>query len=386
MLVAQKVEGRVDVQLEPLRATLEQHLADGRDIGASLAMTIQGEEVADLWGGWANEERNRPWERDTLINVYSTTKTIMALCALLLADRGELDFDDPVMRYWPEFGAAGKEGVRVSHLLAHSAGLSGWREPMTINDLYDWQKATELLAKQSPFWEPGTAPGYHGLTQGYLVGEVVRRITGLPIGRFFRQELGEPAGIDFHIGLPEEEDHRVADLIPFPSDMSLQWSAQSALEVNFATNPPINPLDTRTRAWRAAEIPAGGGHGNARSVARAMAILANGGWLDGKRFLTEAGCREALKPQIEGWDLVLGEPVRYGLGFGLSPMVPGGDGVAFWGGLGGSLAIVDFDAGTSFSYVMNRMVPSRMRESWCIAGDRGLGLWKCAAAALRKTS
>ena len=186
------VSGVADDRFAAVREVFESHLASGADLGASVAITVEGETRVDLWGGWADAEKTRPWTRDTLVNVYSTTKTMTALTALLLADRGELDFDAPVARYWPEFAANGKAAVKVSHLMAHSAGLSGWKEPVTHDDLYDWEKMTSLLAAHAPFWAPGTAPGYHGVTQGYLAGEVVRRITGRSLGTVFRQELAEP--------------------------------------------------------------------------------------------------------------------------------------------------------------------------------------------------
>ncbi len=340
-----------------VREAFAASLASGADVGASFCATVGGETVVDLWGGWADEARTRPWEQDTLVNVYSTTKTMTALTALLLADRGELDFDAPVARYWPEFAANGKAGVKVSHLMSHSAGLSGWKEPITRETLYDWDKATSLLAAQAPYWEPGTAPGYHAVTQGYLVGEVVRRITGRSLGTVFRQEIAEPLGADFHIGLPASEDARVADLIPPPAGGGIGDGEQTELVANMSHNPGINPLDTRTREWRAAEIPAAGGQGNARSVAEIHVLLANGGVAKGKRILSEAGCRKALEPQIEGMDLILGMPAKYGMGFGL----PGerfplpNPNTIYWGGYGGSLVIIDMDAHTTFAYAMNKM-------------------------------
>jgi CubicO group peptidase (beta-lactamase class C family) len=185
-----------------VRAAFDGNLASGEDVGASFCVTVDGETVVDLWGGFADEGRTRPWRDDTIVGVYSTTKTMTALTALLVADRGELDFDAPVARYWPEFAAGGKEGVTVAQLMSHSAGLCGWREPITRNDLYDWEKATALLAAQEPFWTPGTMSGYHAMTQGYLVGEVVRRISGRSLGTVFRDEVAAPLGADFHIGLP----------------------------------------------------------------------------------------------------------------------------------------------------------------------------------------
>src|SRR5689334_22509829 len=186
----------------PVRAVFEENLNNGEDVGASYCATRDGETVVDLWGGYADADRTRDWQRDTIINVYSTTKTMTALTALLIADRGELDFDAPVARYWPEFAANGKERIKVSHLMSHSSGLSGWRTPIIAEDLYDWEKMTSLLAAQAPLWEPGTASGYHIVSHGFLIGEVVRRITGKSLGTVFREEIAGPLGADFHIGLP----------------------------------------------------------------------------------------------------------------------------------------------------------------------------------------
>jgi CubicO group peptidase (beta-lactamase class C family) len=340
-----------------VRTAFDANLASGEDIGASFCATHNGEVVADLWGGYADGEKTRPWAKDTIVNVYSTTKTMTALTALLLADRGALDFAKPVAHYWPEFAANGKADVKVSHLMSHSAGLSGWKETITKDDLYDWEKATSLLAAQAPFWEPGTAPGYHALTQGYLVGEVIRRVAGKTVGTVFREEIAQPLGADFHIGLPASEDSRVADLIPPPPGTAIADTAMTDLAKNMATNPGVDVSETKTRAWRGAEIPAAGGTGNARSIALVHAILANGGMANGKRFLSEAGVRKALEPQIEGTDLILGQPVKYGMGFGLpSPMVPlPNPNTIFWGGYGGSLVIIDMDAHATIAYAMNRM-------------------------------
>jgi CubicO group peptidase (beta-lactamase class C family) len=372
-------QGFVHDKFEPVREAFEANLASGADVGASFCATLEGETVVDLWGGYADEAKTRTWNKDTIVNVYSTTKTMTALTALLIADRGLLDFDAPVAKYWPEFAANGKANVKVSHLMSHAAGLSGWKETITKDDLYDWNKATALLAAQAPYWEPGTAVGYHALTQGYLVGEVIRRITGKTVGTVFREEIAGPLGADFWIGLPASEDSRVADLIPPPPGTAIGEAGDpNPLVANMATNPGIDVAETKTRAWRGAEIPAAGGTGNARSVAEIHTILANGGVAKGKRFLSEAGCRKALELQIEGRDKIMEVPARFGMGFGLAGgLIPlPHPNTIFWGGYGGSLAVIDMDARTTFGYAMNKMAGTT-------TGDvRGFSLLMAAWGAL----
>ncbi len=375
-----EIHGHADPRFAGVRDAFAANFARGEDVGASVAVTLGGELVVDLWGGHADAAKTRPWQRDTIVNVYSTTKTMTALCALLLADRDELDLAEKVAHYWPEFAANGKADITVAQLLAHSAGLSGFAEPVAAADLYDWNKATALLAAQAPFWAPGTAIGYHAITQGYLVGEVVRRITGKSLGTFFRDEIAGPLGADFHIGLAASEDDRVAELLPPPPGGSIADITSRPLTVNMATNPPINPRDTRSRAWRAAEIPAANGHGNARSVALVQALLANGGVVGGKRLLSEAGARRALEPQIKGEDMVLGGPAHFGLGFGLN----GGavplphDECCYWGGYGGSIIIIDMKTRSTIAFMMNKMA------STTVGDMRGYGLamatWQALAA------
>jgi CubicO group peptidase (beta-lactamase class C family) len=375
-----QINGHVAPGFDSVRDAFAANFANAGDVGASFCATKDGEIVVDLWAGVADAETGRPWERDTIVNVYSTTKTMCALTALLLADRGELDFAKPVAHYWPEFAAGGKAAVTVAQLMSHSAGLSGFKEKMAKDDLYDWEKVTSLLAAQAPFWEPGTAPGYHAMTQGFLVGEVVRRIAGVTLGNLFRTEIAEPLGADFHIGLPESEDHRVATLIPPPPGQGIADMTDRPLTANMATNPAINPLETRTRAWRAAEMPAANGHGNARSVAMVQTLVANGGVSGGKRILSEAGVRRALESQIKGEDMVLGLPVHYGLGYGL----PGGQmpfpnpNSCYWGGYGGSIVINDLDARTTFAYAMNKMAGTTVGDMR--AFSLAMAMWQALAA------
>ncbi len=352
------VQGYCDERFGAVRDAFKANFDTGKDVGASFAATVDGKLVIDLWGGYADAAKTRPWERDTIACVYSTTKTMAALCALILADRGELDFHAPVAKYWPEFAANGKAGIEVRHVMAHTSALPGWTEPMAPEDLYDWEKATSLLAAQAPWWEPGTASGYHSATQGYLIGEIVRRITGRSLGTFFREEVAEPLGADFHIGLPPECDSRVAEMIP-PVELPPEFFGDpDSYSVRAFNNPLIEANASATTAWRRAEIPAANGHGNARSVATIQAIVANGGELQGKRFLSKQGCDVIFDEQINDIDLILGIPVRRGMGYGLvAPEAPVGPNphTCYWGGWGGSIIVVDCDAHTTVSYVMNRM-------------------------------
>jgi CubicO group peptidase (beta-lactamase class C family) len=350
-----------------------------------VAVVLDGEPVVDLWGGHLDEARTTPWEENTLTNVWSTTKTMTNLCALLLADRGELDLHAPVATYWPGFEAAGKERVTTAHLLGHTSGLSAWQQPMAPEDLYDWDLSCSRLAAQAPWWEPGTASGYHAISQGYLVGEVVRRVSGASLGEFFRTELAEPLGADFHIGTGPELDHRVAPVIP-PPDMQEQMGEFFAalgpdhVMVKTLTNPALDAAQSQTVPWRRCESPAVNGQGNARSVARIQSVMACGGEVGGRRFLSEAGCAAVFETQARGADLVLGVPMHMGTGYGICgeelPLAPAGNRAHFWGGWGGSLVVVDQTERLCISYVMNKM------GLGTVGDDRGIGVVAAAYAAL----
>ena len=352
-----EVGGHCDARFTPVREAFTANLDRGLDTGASVAVALDGELVVDLWGGSRDPEGSEPWQADTITNVWSTTKPMTALCALILADRGELDLDAPVVDYWPEFATAGKEAVEVRHLMAHTSGLAGWDEPLTAHDLYDWERCTSLLAAQAPWWPPGTASGYHALTQGYLVGEVVRRITGETLGGFLAREVTGRLGADFHIGLAAEHDARVAPVIPPVGDL-VGGLDPGSLPARTLANPRLDARVAWETAWRRAEIPAANGHGNARSVATVQSVLACGGAARGVRLLSEQGCETVFREQANGVDLVLGLPVRLGVGYGLnSPAMPISPNprACFWGGWGGSLVLCDLDARLCVAYVMNRM-------------------------------
>lgn len=378
-----KVEGTCDDRFSAMRDLLQANIDSGADLGASVAVTLAGEPVVDMWGGWADSEKTKPWGADTITNVWSTTKTMTNLAALVLVDRGDLDVFAPVAKYWPEFAANGKQGIQVRHLLSHTSGVSAWAQPVVVEDLYDWEKSTSMLAAQAPWWEPGTASGYHALNQGHLVGEVIRRITGLSLGTFFAQEVAGPLGADFHIGLDPKEFHRVSNVVPPPPPPAPDGSV--AIDPNSVawktmTGPAPDASVAWTEGWRRAEIGAANGHGNARSVARIQSVVACGGEVDGVRLLSPKTCDLIFEEQSNGVDLVIGQPLRFGIGYGLKhpetyAYLPDGR-VCFWGGWGGSIIIVDLDKQMTISYMMNRM------ESGVVGDTRGEDLIKAAYASV----
>jgi CubicO group peptidase (beta-lactamase class C family) len=267
--------------------------------------------------------------------------------------------------------------VLVRHLLSHTAGLSGWEQPVTFEDICDWDKATSLLAAQAPWWEPGSASGYHALTQGYLVGEVVRRVTGESLGTFLAKEVAGPVGADFHVGLAPEHFGRVANVIP-PPPFPVPEDPSEILIKTFG-NPILDATWAWRPEWRQAEIPAANGHGNARSLAQIHAVLACGGDANGVRFLSPAGCETIFREQARGIDLVLGIPLRHGIGFGLvgeeAPMSPNPR-TCYWGGWGGSIVVIDLDARMVVTYMMNRM------GEGTVGDERGANLLTAAYASL----
>ncbi|WP_328685947.1 beta-lactamase family protein [Streptomyces sp. NBC_01261] len=363
---------------EPRFAAIEESLAASLgkdDVGASVAVRLDGEPVVDLWGGYADADRTLDWERDTLTGVNSTTKNMTALCALVLADRGLLDLSAPVAAYWPEFAAAGKERLLVRHVLSHTAGLPDLSGPTAVEDLYDWRSVTAGLAAQAPEWEPGTVAGYHALTFGFLIGEIVRRVTGRSLGDFFAEEVAGPLGADFHIGLSAADDHRVAPLIAPPSETD-EFAAGAPLGPDGTrrehTGVTVRVRDANSVAWRRAQIPAVNGFGNARSVALVQSVLANRGSAGGVRLLSPRGCEPAWQEVFRGEDRVLRTPMSWTAGFGKFGNTFG------WGGWGGSLVVSDPDARMTVAYVMNQMIDRDRQED-----NRGMEIIMAAYSGLR---
>ncbi|MDQ1043060.1 serine hydrolase domain-containing protein [Streptomyces sp. V4I2] len=362
------IHGHCDERFGAVRTAFEENFRDRGELGAAVTVVVDGETVVDLWGGWSDAAGTLPWERDTLVNVWSTTKGPVALCAHILADRGLLDFDAPVAVYWPEFAAAGKEKVLVRHLLSHRAGLAGLREPHTLAQLCDWEVTVERLAATEPWWEPGTRSGYHALTYGFLVGEVVRRVSGLLPGAFLEREVTGPLGIDFTVGLPEQEAGRAAELVHPPaassSEQAAVFSQLAPAALASLANPLVGATEANTPEWRAAEIPAANGHGTGRAVAALYGIFAGRGSYDGHRVLSPDAAERVREGQGSCRDLVLGagfeNETEIGLGLWLSgPNGSYGPNPRAFGhdGFGGSCGLADPEAAVSLGYVMNRMGP-----------------------------
>jgi CubicO group peptidase (beta-lactamase class C family) len=356
------VQGTCDARFEPVRDVLAEQLDSGNDTGASIAVDVDGRTVADLWGGWSDEEHRTPWTENTITNVWSTTKTVTNLAALMLADRGLLDPYAPVAKYWPEFAENGKERIEVRHILSHTSGVSGWEAPFTTEDMYDREAATRQLATQAPWWEPGTASGYHAQNQGHLVGELVRRLSGKTLKTFVAEEIAGPLGADFQIGAIEADWDRIAPVTP-PPPLPVDFASldpESPMYKTF-TGPVADAGAANTPAWRRAELGALNGHGNARSVAAILRVLALGGEAGGVRLLSPDAIGLIFDEQSHGPDLVLGVPIRFGIGYALPetqtvPYVPQGR-ACYWGGWGGSVILMDLDARTTISYMMNKMGP-----------------------------
>ncbi|MFE9817428.1 serine hydrolase domain-containing protein [Streptomyces sp. NPDC005773] len=365
--IVPQIHGHCDERFAAVRSAFEANFRERDELGAAVTVLVDGQPVADLWGGWADGARTRPWEQDTLVNVWSTSKGPVALCAHILVDRGLLDLDAPVAAYWPEFAAAGKADVRVRHLLSHRAGLAGLRAPHTLAELYDWELTTARLAATEPWWEPGTRSGYHALTYGFLVGEVIRRVSGLLPGEFLRREVTGPLGIDFTVGLPEKEAVRVAELVVPKADRAQQAALFAQMEpvaVASLLNPPTGAAAANTPQWREAEIPAANGHGTARAVASLYGILAGRGSSGGLRILSEEAAERVREGQGSCRDLVLGagfaHETEIALGLWLSgPDASYGPNPRAFGhdGAGGSCGLADPENGVALGYVMNRMGP-----------------------------
>ncbi|HEX9032350.1 MAG TPA: serine hydrolase domain-containing protein [Streptosporangiaceae bacterium] len=360
------IDGTCDRGFEPVRAAFAENFASRGETGGALCITIGDRVVADLRGGWTNPATRAPWQPDTLVNIFSVGKGLTSLLAARLAGDGRLDPDAAVCRYWPEFGAAGKEAVTVRQLISHQAGLPAVRRRLPPGAMLDWELMTGALAAQEPWWEPGTAHGYHVNTFGFLVGEVLRRASGQTVGALLRAEIAGPLGADLYIGLPSAQHGRVADFDwpgpPPPEDDRPDLDDGALMEHNAYFNPSglSGAGVVNTAAWREAELPSTNGHGTARGVALVYQALAAGGTVDGIRVVSASALADATAEQVYGPDRILHRPSRFGLGFQLTqaerPIGPNPGAFGHFGA-GGSLGFCDPQAGVGFGYVTGEMGP-----------------------------
>ncbi|KAJ5127251.1 hypothetical protein N7448_008030 [Penicillium atrosanguineum] len=335
-----ETHGECDPAFNSVRELLAKQVASESEVGASICVNIDGKNVIDIWSGHADPERTKPWDKDTLAAVWSCSKVVTNIAALVLVDRGLLDLNEKVSKYWPEFAANGKENIKVSHIMSHSSGVAGWEPAITWEEVYDTKKSTDWLAAQAPWWTPGEHSGYHVTCQGHLLGEIIRRISGKSLKQFIADEIAGPLGAEFTLGLPEKD---------WPPSVPAKAFA----------GPPPSAEESTTPEFRAAEIGASNGFGNARALARIGSVVALNGSVDGKQYLSPEVIERMLEEQISGIDLVLGIYHRFGLGVGLpSPKtvtwLPEGR-ICFWGGWGGSIIIMDRDRRMTISYTMNKM-------------------------------
>lgn len=345
---------------------------DYQEVGASFAAFHRGRCVVDLWGGFTDGARTKPWSHNTLANIWSSTKAVTAVAVARLVDRGLLRYEDKVASVWPEFAQNGKADITVAHILSHQAGLPGFVEPTSATDQCDFDGCVAKLARQKPAWEPGTATSYHAMTYGWLAGEIVRRVADKSIGRVVAEEIAKPLDADIFIGLPQSQDARAAEMLP-PTHAAtpppLPDAAMMAL-----TNPQQDPTLPNTREWRAAEIPAANGHANALGLARLYAALASDHGCEGVRLLSPNTLSRVIRPATQGrTDMFLGFQDSWGMGMAINaPGIYGPNPRAFGhSGWGGSFGCADPDAQIAIGYVCNQMGPE-------LVGDpRTAGL--CAA-------
>jgi CubicO group peptidase (beta-lactamase class C family) len=351
------IDGTTGPRFAGVRQAFASCFDDGLESGAAVAVMLDGELVVDLWGGVA-DAAGRPWQRDTLVNVWSATKGVVALAVAMLADRGKLDYAAPVARVWPEFAANGKGDITLDLLMSHQAGLNGLSVPMTDAGMYAWHPYVEALAAMAPLWPPGSRSVYHALSYGHLAGEVVRRADGRMPGRFIADEIVEPLGMAFYVGLPAELDHRVAEVVD--GGKASDW-VRLMLEGEYphsCRNPDVSATKPNERAWRAAEIPGANGQGDARSLATMYGMLARGGELGGRRYISTEGIARATGERFRGIDQGFGTETAFGAGFrlddpGFGPAPAGSFGHSGWGG---TIAFADPKAGLGFAFVTRNML------------------------------
>jgi len=363
-------QGTVAPRFAPVRAAFEENFSragDYQEVGAALTVFQHGQCVVDLWGGFVDRVCSQAWAPNSLVNVWSATKGVVAVAIAQLVDRGLLSYDDRVAQVWPEFRQGGKAGITIAHVMSHQAGLPGFSEPTTLDDQLEWGLCCERLARQRPVFDPGTATSYHAMTFGWLAGEIIRRVTGSSVGAYVRSEIAAPLQADIHIGLAAEDESRVAETIRprrvvDTSEIPMPEPARMAL-----INPVQHPDEPNRRGWRAAQIPAANGQATAKGLARLYAALAQQGMLDGVRILSPGAVRQLTQPATNTArpDMLLGFADCWAMGLALNrPGIYGPNPNAFGhSGWGGSFGCADPEAGIAIGYVCNQMGPDLIGDA-----------------------
>lgn len=353
------IDGTCDPRFAGVRDAFATSFAQGLEHGGGVSVVVHGRTVVDLWGGHADAARSRPWREDTLVNVWSCTKGVVALAIAMLVERGKLDYAAPVARYWPEFAAGGKERITLDQMMSHQAGLNGLAVPMDEAGLLAWTPFVDALAAMSPLWEPGSRCVYHALTYGHLAGEVLRRVDGRSMGRFIAEEIAGPLGADFHVGLPASEDPRVAEMIEGPKASDWVEFVRASPFPHAGDNPTPRATAPNDRAWRAAEVPGGNGQSTAHALARIYGMMAAGGVWEGKPLIGPTAVEEAARPRIRGMDDSFALPTAFAAGYQMEdPTYASRASQKTFGhsGWGGAIGFADPAAGVGFGYVTNRML------------------------------
>ena len=351
-----KVKGQCNEQFGRVKDLFQELHTSGKEKGSSYAVYKDGEAIIDIWSGYSDADETKPWERNNLATVWSTTKGVAAITCALAVERGLLDYSEKVSYYWPEFSVNGKEDITVEMLLSHQAGICG-AQTEEVNDYYDQELMASKLANMKPIWEPGTASGYHSMTFGWLTTELIKRVTGKTLGVYFREEIGNDRDIDFYIGLPESEENRVAEMIPFSKEDNNQNENAEPNDAQKASGSGPNLLKPQnTRAWRAAEIPSANGQGSAYGLAKLYSLIVPSD--PSLKILKDSTVDAMTRSRIEGRDMVLGVVTRWGAGFIMNKhkVIYGPVEESFGhSGFGGSCAFGDPKNKLGISYVMNKM-------------------------------
>ncbi|KAI0447940.1 beta-lactamase [Xylaria telfairii] len=356
-----EVHGKCTPQFEKVRSLLQQFVDSGEETGASIAVNVDGEDVVNIWGGYANPENKQPWAEDTIVGVASSTKMFSSLAVLMLVDSGVISVYDKVSKYWPEFAANGKENVEIRHLLSHTSGVAGWDDKVIMDEICDPVTSTAKLALQAPWWEPGTASAYHAYSFGHLLSEIVRRVTGMGLKQFITEKIATPLGADFQLGILEKDAPRVAKTTPPPGPNP--DFKPGPLFMKAIANPMMPPDIGRRPAWMQGEVGASNGYSNAyamNQILSTVTLAGHEGINERKQLLSKSTVDLIFEEQSNGKDLAIGTPIRFGIGYAIKgdgdwvhDWMPAGD-IAYFGGSGGSLGIMDVGRKVTITYAMNK--------------------------------